>query len=151
MVCILLSYLLLFQARLVPASLVYFGCEKHKGDCFTHITISLVGIYMVYLVKKCALFNIESQCLTEANVYLIEHLFHFNWMAQGGGVAQWVTRLTRDQWIPVSREFESHQRPPVVSLSKKLYSHCLVLVGSRNGLERDLHKQIIACFKIKLK
>jgi len=31
-------------------------------------------------------------------------------------------------------------RSPVVSLSKKLYSHCLVLVGSRNGLKRDLHK-----------
>ena len=28
-----------------------------------------------------------------------------------GGVAQLVARLTRDQWIPVSREFESHQRP----------------------------------------
>jgi len=25
----------------------------------------------------------------------------------------------------------------VVSLSKKLYPYCLVLVGSRNGLERD--------------
>ena len=24
---------------------------------------------------------------------------------------------------------------------KKVYSHCLVLVGSRNGFERDLHKQ----------
>jgi len=30
-----------------------------------------------------------------------------------------------------------------VSLSKKRYTHCLVLVGPRNGLERD--------FKIKLK
>ena len=38
-----------------------------------------------------------------------------------------------------------------VSLSKKLYSHCLVLVGSRNGFERDLHKQIIACFTLELK
>ena len=28
-----------------------------------------------------------------------------------GGVAQWVARLTRDQWIPVSRDFEPHQRP----------------------------------------
>ena len=28
-----------------------------------------------------------------------------------GGVAQWVTRLTRDPWILVSREFEPHQRP----------------------------------------
>jgi len=42
-------------------------------------------------------------------------------------------------------------RAPVVSLSKKLYSHCLVLVGSRNGFERELHKQKIACFTIKLK
>ena len=29
----------------------------------------------------------------------------------------------------------------VVSLSKKCYSNFLVLVGSRNGFERDLHKQ----------
>jgi len=34
-------------------------------------------------------------------------------------------------------------KAPVVSLSKKLYSCCLVLVGSRNGFERD--------FTIKLK
>ena len=38
-----------------------------------------------------------------------------------------------------------------VSLSKKLYSNCLVLVASRNGFERDLHKQKIACFTIELK
>ena len=68
-----------------------------------------------------------------------------------GGVAQWVARLTHDRWTPVSREFEPHQRPPVVSLSKKLYSHCLVLVGSRNGFELDLHKQISACFTVELK
>ena len=37
-----------------------------------------------------------------------------------GGVAQWVARLTRDRWIPVSREFEPHQKAPVDSLSKKL-------------------------------
>jgi len=36
-------------------------------------------------------------------------------------------------------------------LSKKLYPYCLVLVGSRNGFERDLHKEKIACFTIKLK
>jgi len=34
-------------------------------------------------------------------------------------------------------------------LSKKLYDNCLVLVGSRNGFERDLHKQTIACFTIE--
>ena len=42
-------------------------------------------------------------------------------------------------------------KAPVVSLSKKLYSNCLVLVGSRNGFERDLHKQKMACFTIELK
>ena len=42
-------------------------------------------------------------------------------------------------------------KAPVVSLSKKLYSNCLVLVGSRNGFERDLHKQKNACFTIELK
>jgi len=26
-------------------------------------------------------------------------------------------------------------------LSKKLYPHCLVMVGSKNGFKRDLHKQ----------
>ena len=28
-------------------------------------------------------------------------------------MAQLVARLTRDQWIPVSREFKPHQRPPL--------------------------------------
>jgi len=28
-------------------------------------------------------------------------------------------------------------KAPVVSLSKKLYPYCLVLVGSKNGFERD--------------
>jgi len=50
-------------------------------------------------------------------------------------------RLTRDQWIPVSREFRAPSNSPVVSLSMKLYSNCLVLVGSRNRFERDLHNQ----------
>jgi len=39
----------------------------------------------------------------------------------------------------------------VVSLSKKLYSLCSVLVGSRNGFERELHKQSNACFTIEPK
>ena len=42
-------------------------------------------------------------------------------------------------------------KAPVVSLSKTFYSHCLVLVGSRNGFERDLHEKKCACFTIELK
>ena len=52
-----------------------------------------------------------------------------------------VNEIKTSKCVPVSREFEPNQRLPVVSLSKKLYSNCLVLVGSRNGFERDLHKQ----------
>ena len=33
-------------------------------------------------------------------------------------------------------------KDPVVSLSKKLYHYCLVLVGSRNGFERDFTIEI---------
>ena len=46
-------------------------------------------------------------------------------------LAQWVECLTSNRWVPVSREFEPHQRLP-------LFPHCLVLVGSRNRFERDL-------------
>ena len=45
-------------------------------------------------------------------------------MLSRGGVAQWIARLTRNLDVvgssPINR--------PVVSLSKKLYSYCLVLV-----------------------
>ena len=51
-----------------------------------------------------------------------------------GGVAQWVARLSRKEEGVGS----SPNKGPVVSLSKKLYPYCLVLVGSRNGFERDL-------------
>ena len=30
-----------------------------------------------------------------------------------GGMAQWLARLTHDRWVPASREFEPHQRPPL--------------------------------------
>ena len=49
------------------------------------------------------------------------------------GVAQWVTRLTRN----VEVVGLSPIKGPCVSLSKKLYPYCLVLVGSGNGFERD--------------
>jgi len=40
----------------------------------------------------------------------------------------------------------------VVSLSKKLYPNCLVLVSSRNGFKRDIHiKAKLVCFTIVLK
>ena len=63
----------------------------------------------------------------------------------------WVAGLTAKWLMPVSCECEPHQKAPVVSLSKKLYSHCLVLVGSRNDLSWIYISQKNACFSIKLK
>ena len=71
-------------------------------------------------------------------------------MLTRGGVAQWVARLTPNRCGYLSVVSSSPIKGPVVSLSKTLYSHCLVLVVSRNGFERDLHMQIIACFTTKI-
>ena len=49
-----------------------------------------------------------------------------------GGVAQRVIRLMWRSWV------RAPSKTPVVSLSKKLYPYCLVLVGSRTGFERDV-------------
>ena len=49
------------------------------------------------------------------------------------GVAQLVARLTRNVEVVGS----SYSKAPVVFFGKKLYTCCLVLVGSMNGFERD--------------
>ena len=51
-------------------------------------------------------------------------------------MAKWVARLTRNVEVVGSSPIKA----PVVSLTKKLYRYCLVLVGSRNGFERDRTK-----------
>ena len=51
-------------------------------------------------------------------------------------VAAWRCRL--HFWLVMWRSWDwASSKAPVVSLSKKLYPYCLVLVGSRNGFERD--------------
>ena len=51
-----------------------------------------------------------------------------------GDVAQWVARLTCNVEVVGS----SPSKAPVVSLSKKLYPYCLVLVGSWKRFESDV-------------
>jgi len=60
-------------------------------------------------------------------------------ICERGGVTQWVACLTCI--VEVVGSFPSNA--PVVSLSKKLYPYCLVLVDSRNRFELE--------FTIKLK
>ena len=47
-------------------------------------------------------------------------------------VAQWVARLTRDPWIPVSREFKPHQRPQLFPGARNfiLIANYLVVPGT---------------------
>jgi len=49
---------------------------------------------------------------------------------------QWVARVTHKRALLGSK---TPSKVPVVSSSKKLYPHCLVLVGSGNGNERLLN------------
>jgi len=63
-----------------------------------------------------------------------------------------MTVLTFHSYDPLLWQlYNSKSMLNIVSLSKKLYSNCLVLVDSRNGFERDLLKQKNACFTIELK
>ena len=48
-------------------------------------------------------------------------------------MAHWVARLTCNVEVVGSSPIKG----PVVSLSKRLYTYCLVLVGSSNGFERE--------------
>jgi len=50
-------------------------------------------------------------------------------------MALWLVCLTQNQKMHVGCEFESPSKAHLISLS--LYTHCLVLVDSRNGFEQD--------------
>ena len=51
-------------------------------------------------------------------------------------VAQWVARPTRDRWIPVSREFEPHQRPQLFPCARNfiLIAKYLVVPGTDSSM-----------------
>ena len=54
---------------------------------------------------------------------------------KGCGVAEWLTRRTDNFRIARRMGFKPNDGQAVVSLSKKLYTYCSVLVGPRNGFE----------------
>ena len=55
-------------------------------------------------------------------------------------MAEWLARWACNRRIASPREFEPRQGLAVVSLSKKLYPHCLVLVGSQERIRERLDK-----------
>ena len=76
-------------------------------------------------------------------------IFHFSIVTcWWGGVELSVGHL--DVWS-VSHEFKSSINAPIVSLSKKVYPYCLVLVGLRNGFKCDLHWGKLLVYKYELK
>ena len=60
-----------------------------------------------------------------------------------GGVVQWVVPLTCNRSVVSSNPIKGS----VVSLSKKLITHCLVLVCFRNIFEHDLHTKMTTSYK----
>ena len=44
-------------------------------------------------------------------------------------MAQWVTRHTRDRWIPVSREFEPHQSFFPIKYAMSIYRNLADLIN----------------------
>ena len=65
---------------------------------------------------------------------------HWLWIFLLMYKCQTVTGLTKKEQDSYSLK-HTDSKAPVVSLSKKLYPHFLVLVGSRKGIEHDLHKK----------
>jgi len=53
----------------------------------------------------------------------------------------WKSKFIRSE-IKVVSVWSLRTKAPIVSLSKKLYPDCLVLVGSRNGFKRDNRTKI---------
>ena len=85
-------------------------------------------------------------------IYIMTHgrivpISSIPWRGGAGSASDSWSVDTCQSW----REFEPHQRPPVVSLSKKMYPHCLLLVGSRNGFQRDLHTHKNCLFHNRIK
>ena len=68
----------------------------------------------------------KSRLIFRKNTFLAMGLNYYI----SGGVAKWLTRWTSNLRIAVD-EGSNPDRHVVVSLGKKLYTHCLVLVGSR--------------------
>jgi len=58
-----------------------------------------------------------------------------------GGVSQWVARLTRNGWMPVTREFEPHQRLTRCFLEQKTLPSLLSTGWFQEQIKLDLHKQ----------
>jgi len=110
--------LTIFNGRLDDGKCTYFTVNRRSSGC------SLID----YLMTNRELFdfikNFEVRDINECS----DH-YAVIYSLLKGGVEQWVARLS--SWVRVP------SNAPVVSLSKKLYPYCLILVGSRNGFERD--------------
>ena len=107
--------------------------------------IFLLNAFEKFVCVKILLVMILRVSYTSFNVFL--HLSNnglVRWRGAVGSASDSWSLDTCQSWV------QAPSNAPVVSLSKKLFSNCLVLVGSRNGFECDLHKQIIACLTNEL-
>ena len=72
--------------------------------------------------------------------YIATWQSHYGFLLWGmDSVWLFTLKLKKEQFSPWTESNDNDQsKVPVVSLSKKPYPHCLVLVMSRNKLERDI-------------
>ena len=111
---------------------IYFGglvFDVSKYNCYSDMRNNRVMIIILNKSRQ----PVRSSCQQQQQQ---QHAFSGKRRrgAVGSASASWSVD-TCQSWV------RAPPKAPVVSLSKKLYSHCLVLIGSRNGFERDLHKQ----------
>ena len=90
-----------------------------------HVGSFLVSAILAHNDRKTFLIRAISVNITNS----LEQIIH------DGSVNIYIT------WAP--------SKASVVSLSKKLYSNCLVPVGSRNGFERDLNLNLTSCSAVQ--
>ena len=113
-------WLIIWEIKVCRNALEYGTCTK----CLFDITVTSVCTFQnnrTYKTKSTTKLILSSQFLTTID-------------AVGSASDSWSVDICQVWGRTPAKSL-------IVSLSKKQYPYCLVLVGSRNGFERDLHKQ----------
>ena len=110
---------------------------------------------VVHVIEDINKLNRKKSPLIDTGIFVWQPLENYllsSWHYPLYSASRYLLGSASDSWsVDTCQSWvRAPSKAPVVSFSKKLYSNCLVLVGSRNGFERDLHKQKIACFTIEL-
>ena len=126
----------------------------------SHLPGTLVRSHLEWLVRLSVPAEEEYKLYIMQTVFFISDIVTIKWFDKfikdnNVNIYQW--NVCINWWMPYSIAVQNSggvicaswlvmwrysvrapSKAPVVSLSKKHYSYCLVLVGTRNGFERDI-------------